>query len=878
MSKRLIKATSLVVSLVLIISLTTGFAIAQNTPFRDISANHWAVKDIVKLNIRNVVAGYNDGTFKATRPVTQIEALLMAVRNMGVDDQLALINTNQLLPVSIPTWAEQNYKREVIYAINKGLLIPTENNFKATEQASRAWVAQLIVRMINKNSEAALAASQTPALTDASSIPTWALGYVNTALKYKLISGYPDNTFKPNQTITRAELAALLSRSEQYLNLSGAVATAKIVRISGQSLSYTINGIQKNVTLTTTTWVFDAQGKLTTANQLKENDMVKIIEIGSLIKYIELLPADTVSTTIKGTVLQVLPKDKVIVVKDDAQKIHTKTLSPNTSITAQSGDVKELSQIEAGNQVELGLNLRGDLVSILLLNTRETLSNTGIIHDLNQTQKLLILKSSSGKLNAYQYSDQVVVKITNQRFPGIKDLQVGDEVKIKVEAGLITEIELVKANQQLTIAGKVMILSPEKRILTIQKNDNTLEAFPIADSVTIKITGLTNPVLADILVNDKVEITVEQGKIASITVNDRTVEKATKGTVAAVDVTNRILTIKTDKDELKAYEVNSRAEFVIDDRTSSSLSDVKKDMKVELQLADNKIIFLETKNTTIGTVTTVDQTRRLLTLKINNTDSKTYVVSGNVDIDIEGDSSPELNDINRNDLVEIRLEDNVITKLNLQKTYSYQVTNLYKSYKELKIKDKDGNSKYLVLGNRVELVVPGVTSPTFDDFATEDIVRATFLGHKLIKVELIPVIRGQVTSVNSLAGTVTLQSFAGNSTTYTFTNKSEVINNNQTYSNLNSLVNGDRVEIKEKEDGSFTIKVMKKVTGKYQAVTDDSKKLHISKNPVSWESYNLATKAYVHKGTQQLTLGNLFKDEQVTLYILDDTVYEIEKQ
>ncbi|MHB8170433.1 MAG: S-layer homology domain-containing protein [Thermincolia bacterium] len=878
MSKRLVKVTSLVVALALILSFTTGLAAAQNTPFQDVPSNHWAHKDIIKLNIRNVVAGYTDGSFQPTRPVTQIETLLMAVRNMGDDDQLALINTNQILPVTIPTWAEQNYKREVLYAINKGLLIPTENNFKATEPASRAWVAQLIVRMINKNSEAALATTQNSILSDASSIPSWATGYVNTALKYKLISGYPDNSFKPNQKITRAELAALLSRSEQYLNLNGVVATAKVIKITGQSLSISINGIQKNVNLTTTTRTFDAQGKLTTWNYLKENDVIKIIEFGSNVKYIEILPADTVSTTLKGTVLQVLPKEKVIVVKDETQKIYTKTLSPTTSLSAQSGEIKDLSQVEAGNQVEMGLNVRGDVISLLLLNNKDSLSNTGIIYDLNQTQKLLILKSSTGKLNAYQYTDQIVVKITNQRFPGIKDLQPGDEVRVKVEAGVVTEIELVKAKQQMTITGKAMVISPEKRILAIQKNDNSLVAFTMADTIAIKVTGLNNPQLTDIMVNDQVEISVEQGKITAITVNNRTVESNTKGTVAAVDTTNRILTLKTESNELKAYEVNSRAEFIIDDRTSSSLSDVKKDMKVEIQLADNKIIYLETKNTTIGTVISVDQTRRLMTLKISNTDSKTYVVSSNIDIDIEGDSRPELSDININDLVEVRLEDNIITKLNLRKTYFYQITNIYKGDKELKIKDKDNNSKYLNLTYRVALVVPGVSSPSIENFATEDMIKATFFGHKLIKVEVIPVKRGQVTSVNSYGGTVTLQSFDGTATTITFNNKSEIINGNQTYSSLNTLAIGDRVEAKEKEDGSITIKVMRKVSGKFQTITDDSKKIHIAINPVTWENKPLATKVYVHRGAQQLTVGNLYKDDQVTLYFLDDTVYEIEKQ
>jgi mono/diheme cytochrome c family protein len=38
--------------------------------------------------------------------------------------------------------------------------------------------------------------------------------YITTAIDYGLIEGYEDHTFRPNKTITRAEVAALLARSE----------------------------------------------------------------------------------------------------------------------------------------------------------------------------------------------------------------------------------------------------------------------------------------------------------------------------------------------------------------------------------------------------------------------------------------------------------------------------------------------------------------------------------------------------------------------------------------------------------------------------------------------------------------------------------------
>lgn len=47
---------------------------------------------------------------------------------------------------------------------------------------------------------------------DSKDVPSWAKGYVAKAIELGIIKGYDDNTFKPNKTITRAEAAAMIAR------------------------------------------------------------------------------------------------------------------------------------------------------------------------------------------------------------------------------------------------------------------------------------------------------------------------------------------------------------------------------------------------------------------------------------------------------------------------------------------------------------------------------------------------------------------------------------------------------------------------------------------------------------------------------------------
>ncbi|WP_048749706.1 S-layer homology domain-containing protein, partial [Paenibacillus sp. P22] len=49
--------------------------------------------------------------------------------------------------------------------------------------------------------------------SDGASIPAWGRAFAAEAAKRGLVSGYEDGSFRPEQRVTRAELAVLLSRA-----------------------------------------------------------------------------------------------------------------------------------------------------------------------------------------------------------------------------------------------------------------------------------------------------------------------------------------------------------------------------------------------------------------------------------------------------------------------------------------------------------------------------------------------------------------------------------------------------------------------------------------------------------------------------------------
>lgn len=78
---------------------------------------------------------------------------------------------------------------------------------------TRAEFATLIVRILGEEE-----ASKTPVNTNFKDVGKqhWASGYINTAVKHKLVQGYSDQTFRPEGKITYAEALTMLIRLLGY--------------------------------------------------------------------------------------------------------------------------------------------------------------------------------------------------------------------------------------------------------------------------------------------------------------------------------------------------------------------------------------------------------------------------------------------------------------------------------------------------------------------------------------------------------------------------------------------------------------------------------------------------------------------------------------
>ncbi len=844
--------------------------------FPDVENNHWAKQVITKMNLRGVVAGIEEKGlvyFKPDEPVTQLQAVLFALRTMGLEKQ---VNSGLYLPFTVPDWARE----DVITAYEAGLI--SSNDFEANKEATRAWVAKLLIKMMDKEAELAEVAGEILPFSDSYIIPEAYLNYVKLANKYGLISGYTDNTFKPNQSVTRAQMVAFLSRAEQYLDIkANNLVIGEIEDIKSSNITvFGDDGIRYTFIYNISTNMYGPSGEIG-GSSLRVGEKVYLLVDGNIIKYLETNPPEQKTTTfLEGSILQVYPEERTIVLKEDKEgKISTVSLLANTTIVRESDNKSiDLQELNKDVKVRITYDSQGKPVKVTVVHNIINTGTEGIIYDIDTQNKLITLKKTDG-LVAYTYDEEVTeVILPNKRFAVIDDLKKGDKISVEATStGLLQTITLLASEVDLSLTGIVKQINLGDRFITYETEDTReLKAQYVDKNASVDFMGEVGS-FSDIMVGDKIQVDVKEGEIKKISVTNRKLQEKLTTTVVAVDDSSRILTIQDANGDLKVYEVSNNADVRINGR-KAYLYEIKKDMPIELEIKEDKIIYINAKNTVEGIVSSLNTANKTIELTLSNGSKKTYSLANNAVAYIEGINSYKLDNIDRGDTVEIRLEDNQVKEIKVQRTLIYEVTDVYTNSNRIRVIDKDNDAKYLYFYNDVEIEIPGIANPRVRDFQKGDIIKATYLGFELQKVEISPLIIGTVTSVDSQNGTLTIVAYDGRTYNFEFDAKSRVTKGGRTYYHLGTVNTGDRVVIEENLAGNKFFNIMEKVSGKIGSVYKNKTRLYLQITQTNWKQYDMIPTAYLHAGNIELGPEDFKLNDDVDIYLVDNKVYEVVKK
>ncbi|MBD8013381.1 Ig-like domain-containing protein, partial [Planococcus wigleyi] len=168
--------------------------------YPDLKLTHWALDEIMYLADDQIIGGYPNGGFQPEKNTTRAEAAKMLA--LALD--LPIVETSSgYKDVSGKHWA-----KDYIAAVSKAGLFNgnPDGTFAPNDVLKRAEMAKVISIAYDLNS------SNKNHFNDVKA-GHWAKGYISGLYENGITTGFPDKTFRPGASTTRAEYSVFLARA-----------------------------------------------------------------------------------------------------------------------------------------------------------------------------------------------------------------------------------------------------------------------------------------------------------------------------------------------------------------------------------------------------------------------------------------------------------------------------------------------------------------------------------------------------------------------------------------------------------------------------------------------------------------------------------------
>lgn len=177
--------------------------VAKAALFKDIPNNYVYYKEIEYLTKNKIITGQADGTFRPNDKLTRAHAAVIISRALGLNTS----NVKNPGLKDIP--ANHVYYKQIAAVVEAGIMSGKgDNTFDPNGTLTRAQMAKVVALAYKLNGTSSINFKDVPK-------NHWAYSYVQQLAANKITTGYKDNTYKPNESISRAHFGLFLYRAIQ---------------------------------------------------------------------------------------------------------------------------------------------------------------------------------------------------------------------------------------------------------------------------------------------------------------------------------------------------------------------------------------------------------------------------------------------------------------------------------------------------------------------------------------------------------------------------------------------------------------------------------------------------------------------------------------
>lgn len=198
-----------------------GYAQGDKAFYSDVRSADWFAGVVGKATKRGILSGYPDGSFKPGKEVTYGEFLAMS---MALE-----VITHEEKPAH---WAKGYYD----HAVKMNYIEPEDFSLSQLDQViPRKAMAQVMAGLISARQLEI--SGENMVFSDVSPEDPY-LTYIDLCARAKVLSGYPDGTFRPNGHLKRSEAASAVMNYIKLIDDSILFGN-EVLEIDGQYMTYT---------------------------------------------------------------------------------------------------------------------------------------------------------------------------------------------------------------------------------------------------------------------------------------------------------------------------------------------------------------------------------------------------------------------------------------------------------------------------------------------------------------------------------------------------------------------------------------------------------------------------------------------------------------
>ncbi|MGP1569897.1 MAG: S-layer homology domain-containing protein [Eubacteriales bacterium] len=489
---------------------------------------HWSDQYLNNLVRNEIMQGDLQGNLNPDNDITRAEFVAMINRAFGYAQK----GTSNFSDVDKEAW----YSDDLSIAKNQGYMQGTDNNKAEPEnKLTREQAVTLICRALKIEGEP----KDTFKFGDSREFSQWSKEYINAVASKNIVNGYPDSTFKPLNSMTRGEMAKVLSNlageiiKETGKNYIGYADKNVSMVKSGASLTDTIvpgdlfltAGLGKGYSLLEQVTVNGDLIISGTGNS--ESGQVSVLLRDSDIKHliVDSQSSDIMSvraeggsviekTTVRRNAYLEEENDKNIAFKDVELKgvsgtklnlsgnfENVKILAPNNQLSLSKGYINSLTVDEEADKGSVFLE-KGTKVGALMLDTSTTVTGSGEIEqaiinadgtNLSMLPKRIYIRPGIKAVINGKTMTSLDAEANNAEpefksdYPKLTDVQA---TSAKLLASVNKPGKLYWAVKDMGVAqsgaSKEDLLKPDTRYFIKSGN----QAMVIEKEVTINIAGL----------------------------------------------------------------------------------------------------------------------------------------------------------------------------------------------------------------------------------------------------------------------------------------------------------------------------------------------------------------------------------------------------